>query len=49
MDALVVQGDEIQMSPTFESHIRKLDNWSLGQAFAERYPELMEATGMAIE
>jgi len=27
------------INPAFETHLRKLDNWSLGQAFAEAFPE----------
>ncbi|KAI9817094.1 MAG: hypothetical protein M1827_001206 [Pycnora praestabilis] len=42
MDALVFQNDEVLMNPVFERHINRLDNWSMGPGFAQRYPELAD-------
>jgi hypothetical protein len=42
MDALVYQGDEVVMNPVFERHVNRLENWSLGPEFANRYPELQD-------
>ncbi|KAH0542655.1 hypothetical protein FGG08_002978 [Glutinoglossum americanum] len=48
IEALVLGEGEIRMSSTFELHIRKLENWNLGPAFMQRYPELMETTEVMI-
>ncbi|GKZ34076.1 hypothetical protein AbraIFM66950_004214 [Aspergillus brasiliensis] len=37
-------GDELMVNPVFERHFRNLGNWSLGPAFAEAYPSLVETT-----
>ncbi|PYH64185.1 bZIP transcription factor [Aspergillus vadensis CBS 113365] len=37
-------GDELMVNPVFERHFRNLSNWSLGPAFAEAYPSLVETT-----
>ncbi|KAH0844229.1 bZIP transcription factor [Fonsecaea pedrosoi] len=34
--------EEPVINPVFESHIRRLENWSLGPLFAETYPNLVE-------
>ncbi|KAL9106556.1 MAG: hypothetical protein Q9187_008545, partial [Circinaria calcarea] len=34
--------DEMSINPLFEQHLRKLNNWSLGPAFAQAHPELAE-------
>lgn len=34
--------DEMLINPLFEQHVRNLDNWSLGPAFAEAYPVVAE-------
>jgi hypothetical protein len=47
-DALVLGEHEIRMSQLFEQHIRMLGNWGLGPAFMQRYPELVETTGVTI-
>lgn len=37
-------GDELIINPVFERHFRNLNNWTLGPAFAEAYPSLVETT-----
>jgi hypothetical protein len=38
-----VQGaEEFMINPVFESHMRNLANWSVGSAFANAMPELVE-------
>ncbi|PWY77520.1 bZIP transcription factor [Aspergillus heteromorphus CBS 117.55] len=37
-------GDELIINPVFERHFRNISNWSLGPAFAEAYPSLVETT-----
>lgn len=42
-----VGGSEVEeqvysINPAFETHLRKLDHWSLGPAFAEAFPEWKE-------
>ena len=34
--------DDLLINPVFERHFRNLNNWSLGPAFAEAYPEMAE-------
>ncbi|KIY01477.1 uncharacterized protein Z520_03029 [Fonsecaea multimorphosa CBS 102226] len=34
--------EEPVINPVFESHIRRLDNWSLGPSFAETFPNLAD-------
>ena len=44
---VVLQGqlsDELVLNPTFERHLRDLNNWSLGPVFARAFPELVETT-----
>lgn len=36
--------EDLLMNPVFERHLRNLNNWSLGPAFAEAYPGLVETT-----
>lgn len=33
-------GDELMINPVFERHLRDLNNWSLGEAFAKAHPGL---------
>ena len=40
--------DEPVMNPVFERHIRRLENWSLGPSFAEKFPELVETTRIKV-
>ncbi|KAL4895875.1 hypothetical protein BDV59DRAFT_173315 [Aspergillus ambiguus] len=45
-DCLLSTGDdnELIINPVFERHLTNLSNWSLGPAFAEAYPNLVETT-----
>ncbi|GES59245.1 bZIP transcription factor [Aspergillus terreus] len=45
-DCLLSTGDdnELIINPVFERHFRNLNNWSLGPAFAEAYPNLVDTT-----
>jgi len=36
------EGQEFAISPVFESHLRNLNNWSLGTAFADSFPDLVD-------
>ncbi|OJJ80892.1 bZIP transcription factor [Aspergillus glaucus CBS 516.65] len=40
--------DELLVNPVFERHFRNLENWSLGPAFAEAYPEMVEMTKIKV-
>jgi len=40
--------DELLVNPVFERHFRNLGNWSLGPAFAEAYPEMVETTKIKV-
>jgi hypothetical protein len=45
-DAVMPKGDnngEILLNPLFEKHVRKLECWSVGEPFKERFPELAAA------
>ncbi|KAM5342940.1 hypothetical protein ACJ41O_013906 [Fusarium nematophilum] len=35
-------GDELMINPVFERHLRNLDNWKLGDAFAKAFPGLVD-------
>lgn len=35
-------GEELMINPVFERHLRNLDNWSLGSAFAKAFPSLQD-------
>lgn len=43
-DALIAipNSEEYVINPVFESHLRNLNNWSLGPAFAKHYPGLVD-------
>ncbi|KAL4915933.1 hypothetical protein BDW62DRAFT_187606 [Aspergillus aurantiobrunneus] len=45
-DCLLSTGDadELIINPVFERHIADLNTWTLGPAFAEQYPQLVETT-----
>ncbi|KAL2006644.1 hypothetical protein VTN00DRAFT_9312 [Thermoascus crustaceus] len=45
-DCLLSSGDsdELLINPVFESHLRNLNNWSLGPAFAKAFPDLVDTT-----
>lgn len=36
--------EELTINPVFERHLRDLNNWSLGPAFAKAYPSLVDTT-----
>ncbi|KAI5457983.1 hypothetical protein BGZ63DRAFT_492842 [Mariannaea sp. PMI_226] len=36
------EGDELMINPVFERHLRNLDNWKLGDAFAKAFPTLVD-------
>ena len=36
--------DELSINPVFERHLRDLNNWTLGPAFAKAFPMLVETT-----
>lgn len=35
-------GEEFMINPVFESHLRNLDNWSLGTPFRNAFPDLVD-------
>lgn len=35
-------GDEFVINPIFESHLRNLENWSLGTTFKNSFPDLVD-------
>jgi len=37
-----VDSDELTINPVFERHLRRLENWTLGVAFADAFPGLAE-------
>ncbi|KAL1969450.1 hypothetical protein VTN77DRAFT_8888 [Rasamsonia byssochlamydoides] len=37
------ESDELVINPVFERHVRELSNWSLGPAFVEAFPALVDA------
>lgn len=39
--AVLDDDEEFMINPVFESHMRNLDNWSVGAAFANTFPELV--------
>lgn len=42
-DALLKKSDgELVINPVFETHLRNLQNWSLGPAFAKAHPMLAD-------
>lgn len=42
IDLLVFDGDDVRASDEFARHCRTLANWSLGEPFTRRYPELAD-------
>jgi hypothetical protein len=42
IDVLMFEDGEVRVTPMFESHVSKLENWSLNAPFSTRYPELSE-------
>ena len=41
--------EELMINPVFESHLRNLNNWSLGPAFARAYPHLADTTRIKVD
>nr|POE47197.1 hypothetical protein CFP56_00529 [Quercus suber] len=39
---------DVKLNPVFETHLRNIDNWSLGTAFKQAHPHLI-GEGMRIE
>lgn len=39
--------DELMINPVFERHLRNLDNWKLGDAFARAFPSLAETCNLS--
>ncbi|ODH48971.1 hypothetical protein GX48_04904 [Paracoccidioides brasiliensis] len=50
-DTLLTTADseELIINPVFERHLRNLNNWSLGPAFAKAYPGLIDTTRIVPE
>ncbi|KAI9812884.1 MAG: hypothetical protein M1827_004402 [Pycnora praestabilis] len=50
-DTLLSTGDseELMINPVFERHLRNLNNWSLGPAFAQAHPLLAERVRIKVE
>jgi hypothetical protein len=42
-------GEELMINPVFERHLRRLENWSLGHAFAIAFPGLQDTYRLKIE
>ncbi|ORY64058.1 uncharacterized protein BCR38DRAFT_324244, partial [Pseudomassariella vexata] len=36
----IPDGDELIINPVFERHLRRLENWTLGEAFHQMFPQL---------
>jgi hypothetical protein len=41
--------DELMINPVFERHLRRLENWSLGPAFAKAFPGLQDTYRLKTE
>ncbi|KAG4444282.1 hypothetical protein IFR05_000257 [Cadophora sp. M221] len=44
-----VEGEDLVINPVFERHLRLLDNWSLGPAFAKAFPGLQDTYRLKVE
>ncbi|KAH6717888.1 hypothetical protein BKA61DRAFT_670309 [Leptodontidium sp. MPI-SDFR-AT-0119] len=44
-----VEGEDLVINPVFERHLRRLDNWSLGPAFAKTFPGLQDTYRLKVE
>lgn len=44
-----LEGDELMINPVFERHLRRLENWTLGDAFAMVFPHLDGTYGLKRE
>lgn len=40
--AVLDEDEEFMINPVFESHLRNINNWSIGSAFANVFPELCD-------
>ncbi|KAJ4423457.1 hypothetical protein N0V82_001930 [Gnomoniopsis sp. IMI 355080] len=43
------ESDELMINPVFERHLRRLENWTLGNAFARTFPMLDGTYGLRTE
>jgi hypothetical protein len=43
------ESDELMINPVFERHLRRLENWSLGPAFAKAFPGLQDTYRLKTE
>ncbi|KAL2834560.1 hypothetical protein BJY01DRAFT_83820 [Aspergillus pseudoustus] len=43
MDCVSTQGDNVQLNPIFEKHIRNLNNWTVAKPFQEYLPDMAAA------
>ncbi|KAH8762874.1 hypothetical protein F5882DRAFT_415486 [Hyaloscypha sp. PMI_1271] len=43
------ENDELTINPVFERHLRRLENWSLGPAFAKAFPGLQDTYRLKTE
>lgn len=41
--------EELMINPVFERHLRRLDNWTLGESFAQAFPGLVETFNLKSE
>ncbi|KAK2624322.1 hypothetical protein QTJ16_006272 [Diplocarpon rosae] len=44
-----VEGEDLVINPVFERHLRRLDNWSLGPAFAQAFPGLQDTYRLQVD
>jgi len=44
-----VDGEDLVINPVFERHLRRLDNWSLGPAFAKAFPGLQDTYRLKVD
>ena len=43
------ESDELTINPVFERHLMRLENWSLGPAFARAHPEMASTVRIKID
>ncbi|KAI9048041.1 hypothetical protein LZ554_007839 [Drepanopeziza brunnea f. sp. 'monogermtubi'] len=46
---MLMEGDDVVINPVFECHLRRLDNWSLGPAFAKAFPGLQDTYRLKVD
>ncbi|KAL2066186.1 hypothetical protein VTL71DRAFT_2257 [Oculimacula yallundae] len=44
-----MEGEDLVINPVFERHLRRLDNWSLGPAFAKAFPGLQDTYRLKVD